>query len=96
MTCRKITDGKGKTVGHICAPRPSSVEIHWYNDCHGCHRRSPFVVLHYFWYGVDAYCLRCGEFYTDGERAERPFAPRWRKENMAHAREIYRRVHPKP
>ena len=31
-------------------------------------------------------CLACGETWHDGERMERPFAPRWRKQNVEQAK----------
>lgn len=44
------------------------------------------VVLVYEWYGWDVTCCACGEVWQDGERAERPFRPRWREKNAKVAR----------
>ena len=37
------------------------------------------------WYGWEVTCLGCGEQWGDGEQLERPFRPRWRKDNVAEA-----------
>ena len=37
------------------------------------------------WYGWRITCLGCGEQWQDGEMGERPFRPRWRKDNIAKA-----------
>lgn len=47
------------------------------------------VVLCYEWYGWDVTCCACGEVWQDGERAERPFRPRWREKNAKAARKLW-------
>jgi hypothetical protein len=37
------------------------------------------------WYGWTVTCLGCGEQWGDGEQLERPFRPRWRRDNIAEA-----------
>jgi len=78
----------------VCMPTMEYCKIIWHL-CPTCEKRSPMVSRLFAWYGVDDICLRCGEFYQDGERAERPFERAWRKKNIAHAKEVYRRVHPR-
>lgn len=37
------------------------------------------------WYGASVTCAGCGEEWHDGQRAERPFCPGWRKQNREYA-----------
>lgn len=41
------------------------------------------------WYGWNITCLGCGEQWADGEWLERPFKPRWRQENIDHAKKLW-------
>lgn len=50
---------------------------------------------HQPWYGSMFTCLRCGERWVDGEMLERPFAPRWRKDNIKCAEKFYRKWKPR-
>jgi hypothetical protein len=44
------------------------------------------------WYGWYSTCLCCGEQWQDSEMCERPFRPRWRRDNIENAqREIEKR-----
>lgn len=61
------------------------------HDCPTCERRRYFVATFYAWYGWSTTCLGCGERWNDGERAPRPFAPRWREQSKERARRHYRR-----
>lgn len=47
------------------------------------------VVVHYSsspYYGPICYCTKCGEYWSDGELAPRPFARGWRRKAQAKAR----------
>ena len=75
---------------HIHAPQPSMarlVRVH----CPTCNRRTFSAAFFTEWYGWDETCLRCGDSWQDGEMAPRPFAPRWRKKSVEHAKVRYRR-----
>lgn len=90
------TEGLGAGAGarcyvHVHAPQPDAFGISR-NRCPTCQRRTFFVWRHTPWYGSDDTCLRCGEEWQDGERSERPFAPRWRERNKEAARKLYRRL----
>jgi hypothetical protein len=76
---------------HVHAPQPDACLI-IRNNCTTCKRRSFMVLRDTLWYGCNITCLRCGEQWHNGERAERPFAPRWREKNKEHARAMYRRL----
>ena len=56
--------------------------------CPTCKRRTTFACFLYQWYGWDVTCLACGENWQDGEHAERPFAPGWRKANIDAAKRL--------
>lgn len=77
------------TAIHICTPPSIDARIVRI-DCPTCERRSYATRLDYEWYGPTTTCLRCGEAWSDGERHERPFAPRWRQERVRQAKEVYR------
>lgn len=49
-------------------------------------RRTECVVTQYLWYSPRAQCARCGESWSDGEMAPRPFARGWRRQAQARAR----------
>jgi len=64
--------------------------VHVYAQQPTCKRRTYMLWRHTPWYGTDDTCLRCGEEWQDGERSERPFAPRWRDRRKARARQLFR------
>lgn len=72
------------TYIHIHAPKGE--HFAQVNDCPTCKR--PRRMLGWFveWYGVTWTCAGCGDSWTDGQRAERPFAPGWRRRRIEHAR----------
>jgi len=76
---------------HIHAPQPDAFGIRR-SHCPTCERRTFMLWRHTPWYGTDHTCLRCGEQWQDGERSERPFAPRWRERSKEAARRLYRRL----
>jgi hypothetical protein len=50
------------------------------------------VVVHYPdspWYSPTAMCTRCGEKWSDGELAPRPFARGWRRKQQAKHRALW-------
>jgi hypothetical protein len=55
--------------------------------------KSFMVVAHAPWLGTDATCLRCGEHWQDGVRADRPFERGWRKKSIKAAKDLYRKHH---
>ena len=55
--------------------------------CPTCDRRRRFYSWFQDWYGWHSTCTGCGEQWVDGEMCERPFMPRWRKENIQEAKE---------
>ena len=75
---------------HIYAPQPTEATLDRM-PCPTCGRRTYFVCLFYEWYGWDVTCLACGDAWQDGERAPRPFAPRWREKSKESARRAYRK-----
>ena len=92
----RCSDGLGagaeaRCYVHVHAPQPDAFGIRRHH-CPTCKRRTFLVWRHTPWYGSDETCLRCGEEWQDGNRAERPFAPRWRERNKAAARKLYRRL----
>jgi hypothetical protein len=74
---------------HVHAPQPDAFGISRHH-CPTCQRRTYMLWRHTPWYGTDDTCLRCGEEWQDGERSERPFAPRWRDRRKARARQLFR------
>lgn len=86
MPCHESVDGRI----HVCAP--SATVSRRILMCHNCKRRRRFRVNSYEWYGPDVYCCACGERWSDGEWMPRPFARGWRQENIAYAREAWRRA----
>jgi hypothetical protein len=90
-----MTVGMAPVYVHIHAPQPDEwgVSRFW---CPTCERRRFMFWRHVPWYGIDLTCLRCGEEWSDGERCERPFAPRWRQRNIEAARKLYRRLRAAP
>ena len=73
----------------ICTPtwsKHKKVRRH----CPNCCGRRTFACFFQEWYGWLDTCLNCGDSWQDGEWMPRPFAPGWRKESVADARERYR------
>lgn len=62
--------------------------------CPTCKKKRYFWSWFQDWYGWESTCLKCGDRWQDGERCERPFRPRWRKESvksaLLHARHTIR------
>ena len=54
--------------------------------CHNCHKRCRFYGWFQEWYGWHITCTGCGEQWADGEWLERPFRPRWRRDNIEQAK----------
>lgn len=72
---------------HIYAPKPVDrrcVVI----DCPTCERPRRMHAAYYEWHGADLICAGCGDEWHDGEMADRPFAPGWRRKNIERAREL--------
>lgn len=74
---------------HICWSRKDDQAISRL-ACPTCKRRTFFYQWFQEWYGWHSTCLKCGDQWADGEMCERPFKPRWRKENIAAARKAWR------
>lgn len=53
--------------------------------CPTCEAERPMMAKSYEWYGWTHVCLGCGDAWQDGERLDRPFKPKWRKERVARA-----------
>lgn len=64
--------------------------------CSTCEKRTTFFWWSEPWYGPTWTCLACGDRWSDGERLERPFKPRWRQESIASARRMYARLRGSP
>lgn len=75
---------------HICRPHFEHIQI-VRGYCPTCNKRRYFVAAFQEWYGYLTTCLSCGDRWEDGEMMPRPFAPHWRKDNIAEAKRIYRR-----
>lgn len=54
-------------------------------ECPTCKGFTEALARFQEWYGWTETCLCCGDRWTDGEMHERPFKPRWRKENIERA-----------
>lgn len=54
-------------------------------DCPTCERPRRMFSRYFEWYGASVTCAGCGEEWHDGQRAERPFCPGWRKQNREYA-----------
>jgi len=80
---------EARSYVHVHAPQPDDFGIRR-THCQTCERRTYMLWRHTPWYGCDETCLRCGEEWQDGERSERPFAPRWRERRKARARQLFR------
>lgn len=74
---------------HICWTRVDEIKK-WRRRCPSC----TFYTTHLGWfqerYGWNVTCLNCGEAWQDGERCPRPFAPGWRQQNIASAKQIWK------
>lgn len=90
----RLTDWLGvadeaRSYVHVHAPQPDAFGLRR-SACPTCQKRTYFLWRHTPWYGVDDTCLRCGEEWQDGERSERPLAPRWRERRKQRARQLFR------
>ena len=77
---------------HICAPSPIACS-RMIKHCPTCDRRRRMVSEMYEIHGMDVMCCGCGERWQDGEMAERPFSPGWRKRNIAQAKRRWGAYH---
>jgi hypothetical protein len=76
----------GEWAVYICRP-PSSPTCVRYIKCPTCERVRRMTQWYMgAWYGDVLTCLSCGDAWSGGEMAERPFKPRWRAESVAHAK----------
>jgi hypothetical protein len=67
--------------------RPSAINVRKILDCPTCRRRRRFAGFDTPpWYGITLTCCACGDTWTDGERAERPFARGWRVKSAKKAK----------
>jgi hypothetical protein len=55
--------------------------------CPTCKRDTLMFQQYFEWYGPSTVCLNCGERWQDGERSQRPFAPRWREKSIDRAKQ---------
>lgn len=69
----------------ICCPTVTHHEIRAMK-CPCCGGYANVLIECWEWYAAQATCLLCGDAWSDGERMERPFAPRWREERIASAK----------
>lgn len=76
---------------HICFATVDAARPH-FSHCPTCKGRRKFWAWFQHWYGWTVTCLRCGDRWQDGEMLERPFKPRWRQENIDHARKMMAEV----
>lgn len=79
---------------HICAPPVESFFIRR-GTCPDCKRASFFLGRTYEWYGSNQTCLRCGREWADGEWVPLPFMRGAREKNISHAKNLWRKHHPK-
>ena len=73
------------TAVHICRAK-TIYRVTRIVHCPTCERRRKMLYEYAEWYGATETCLTCGEQWGDGERLPRPFAPGWRKDNVAAAK----------
>lgn len=71
--------------GFVCMPTIKERRVR-VMKCPTCKRRRRFYCWFQEWYGWHMTCTGCGEQWQDGEMCPRPFAPRWRKENISRAK----------
>ena len=72
----------------IC--RPPSFPVRRILACPTCKQRRRFAGRDFGpWYGPTVTCCGCGDAWSCGERLERPFRPRWRKEAIAKAKRAW-------
>lgn len=86
MRSNKLRNFISDTLIHINRPH---YDAEWIRRqyCPTCKKRRTMFVSHQLWYGCYTTCLGCGECWADGEMCERPFRPRWRKENIESAKQ---------
>ena len=75
---------------HVKFTKPAEVRIKR-KYCPTCEKRRFFVEWFEDWYGWYFTCLKCGQMWGCGEMLERPFAPKWRQDNIESAKKFYRR-----
>lgn len=69
----------------ICSPKVKEQRV-MMRKCPTCNKKRKMFGFFQEWYGWHITCLGCGDQWQDGEMLERPFMPRWRKENIESAR----------
>lgn len=73
----------------VCGP-PRGIYRHKTFRCWNCEQTRRHVVMFMgSWYGENWWCLACGEETCSEGPMPRPFKPRWRKENIAKAKEMW-------
>jgi len=83
MACEQIEGG------FVCGARYTDVRLLRFY-CPTCGKDTWSVVSCAEWYGREDCCLRCGERWGEGMRAERPFIPGWREKSKAQARKLWK------
>ena len=63
--------------------------------CPDCKRRTRMLAFFTPWYGWESTCIRCGREFGDGEWLPLPFNRFCRKENVAAAKSLWRKMPPK-
>lgn len=75
------------TGGAICNGNPALARRIGY--CWTCERRRRIVVLVAEWYSNIYYCTGCGDNWSEGIRARRPFARNWKRDAIAKHKEMW-------
>lgn len=78
---------------HIHAPAATAKRAHG-QTCPDCKKRTRMMEFFTPWYGWDSTCLRCGRAWQDGEWMPLPFMRGAREQNIARAKNIWRRMPP--
>jgi hypothetical protein len=73
----------------VCPPTMTRIEKRR-RYCPTCQWRTTHLEEWREWYGWLLTCLACGDMWADGERLPRPFAPRWREQNIERAKKRWR------
>ena len=79
---------------HIFSPPIEATRI-IAGDCPDCGTWTRFLGWRQEWFGWYDTCLRCGRQWGDGEWIPLEFARGIRQYNIQHAKDLWRRLHPK-